>query len=164
MMPYEKLNAMQNEAIPYNVNCFLNGITRGSLPPSSASAIFNEMMSLANAPSPHKAINPTTNQEEPNSLTLIILWEFWNLKKQSAPAPDATAYRMRVPYPVAPMGVFWSAEGTEASQEARDRLRALRMFCDKELRPTFGTDGPSANGTGYGNAGGYFNVFELLIF
>lgn len=152
MIPYERLNAMQNEAIPYNINCFLNGITRGSLPPSSAAAIFSQMMALANAPSQYRAINPTTKEEEPNTLAIVILWEFWNLKKQSTPSPDATAYRMRVPYPVAPMGVFWSSDDSKAGQEAKERLKALKMFCDNELRPTFGTSGPSVNGTGYGNA------------
>jgi hypothetical protein len=94
MLPYEKLNAMQNDAIPYNINCHLTGITRGSLPPSAASAILNQMLTIANAPSPFKAINPDTKAEEPNTIGMSILWEYWNLKKQSTPAPNATAFRM----------------------------------------------------------------------
>lgn len=155
MLPYEKLNAMQNEAIPYNIYCHLTGITRGSLPPSAASAIFEILLTIANAPSPFKATNPTTNAEEPNTIGMSILWEYWNLKKQSTPAPDATAFRMRVPYPMAPLGIFWSAEGMEASQEAKGRLKEMKAFCDAQLWPTFGPDGPNVNGTGYRNSESY---------
>ncbi|CAG8651988.1 7947_t:CDS:2 [Acaulospora colombiana] len=152
MIPYEKLNGLHNEAIPYNINTAISGTLRGSLPPSSASAIFDQMLALANAPSKFKSISPETKQEEENKLSMMILWEYWNLKKQSTPAPDATAFLMRVPYPVAPTAVFWSSDDLEAAREARERLKALRGFCDAELRPTFGPDGPVVNGTGYGNS------------
>jgi hypothetical protein len=158
MIPYEKLNGAQNEAIPYNINTSITGITRGSFPPSSAKAIFDQMLTIANAPSKFKAINPETKEEEPNKLSLMVLWEFWNLKKQSSPAPDATAFRMRVPHPVAPTAVLWSSDDPEATKEARERLNSFKAFCDAELKPTFGPDGPGANGVGYGNSGRYFPV------
>jgi hypothetical protein len=152
-LPYEKLNAMQNQAIPYGINYHLNGIVRADLPPPAAGAIFNTLVSTANAPSPYKSINPTTNAEEPNVVVLTILWEFYNLKKQCAPAPDAMAFRMRVPYSLATLIATWSADGEEASKEAKERLRSLKTVCDNELRSTFGPEGRSKDAPGYGNNG-----------
>ncbi|PVG03740.1 FAD-binding domain-containing protein [Serendipita vermifera] len=150
-LPYEQLNAMQNQAIPYGINYHLNGFVRAGLPPPAAGAIFNNQVAIATAPSPYKSVNPTTNVEEPNTVVLTVLWEFYNLKKQSTPAPDATAFRMRVPYSLATLIATWSADGEEASKEAKERLRSFKLVCDNELRSTFGPEGRNKDAPGYGN-------------
>jgi hypothetical protein len=153
MLPYEKLNGQHNNAIAYNINCYITGLTRGSLPPPTASTIFDQMLTLANAPSKFKAVDPVTKEEADNTISIAVMWEYWNLKKQSTPAPDATAFRMRVPYPIAPSVIFWTSDEPGAAVEARERLRALRTFAEAQLLPTFGADGSSKDATGYGNAG-----------
>ncbi|PVF97273.1 FAD-binding domain-containing protein [Serendipita vermifera] len=152
MVPYEKLNSMHNEVVPYNINCSITSMMHNVLTPSNASAIFDQMVALANAPSKFKAINPVTKEEEDNTITLVILWEFWNLKKLCAQSPDATAFRMRVPYLVAPSLALWTSDDPEATTEARERHRALRTYCEGELKSTFGPEDRSENGMGYGNA------------
>jgi hypothetical protein len=152
---------MQNQATPYGINYHFNGITRGSLPPPTASAIFNQMMGLANTPSPFKSVNPETKSEEPNAIVMTAIWEYYNLKKQCAVAPDATAFRMRVPHPLGLLIVTWSADGQEANDEAKDRLDKLMEACEKALGPTFGPNGRGSDDTGYGGMGKQF--YPLLF-
>ncbi|PVG04874.1 FAD-binding domain-containing protein [Serendipita vermifera] len=149
-IPYEQLNAMQNQGAPFGGNYHYTGVIRGCLPPPTASEIFNKMMGLANIPSPFKAINPTTKAEEPDTIVLSAVWEYHNLKKMSAVAPDATAFRMRVPHPLGLLILTWSADGQEAIDEAKDRMDKFRDICEAALAPTFGANGRGSNDTGYG--------------
>ncbi|CAG8561534.1 2122_t:CDS:2 [Acaulospora colombiana] len=148
-LPFEQLNAMLNQFFPYGTNRRISSVMRASLPPSSASTIFNRQIELANIPSAFRAINPYTLAKEPNTVDLAIWWEYLPLKKQSSLPPDATAFRMRVPYPHAAIGVTWSANGVGADAEAKETLEALKSFCEDQLRPTFGPSGPHVDGTGF---------------
>ncbi|PVF97272.1 FAD-binding domain-containing protein [Serendipita vermifera] len=153
VMPYEQVNTIQNESMPYGVmNCLFSGLVRGNLPPTTASAIFQKQIELAKMSSSPKSTNPATNEGETSSqMTFTTVWQYWSLKKASEPAPDSTAYRMRVPYPMAALGVFWVEDDEELCVEAKKGLKTLKAFCEDKLRSTFGPSGPSADGTGYGN-------------
>ncbi|PVF97284.1 FAD-binding domain-containing protein [Serendipita vermifera] len=152
MLPYEQLNGMLNQFFPYGANSRISSVIRADLPPSTASTIFNKQLELVNIPSAFRAINPYTMARELNTIDLAIWWEFFPLRRQSSLAPDATAFRMRVPYPLAAIGATWPADGVGAEIEAKETIDALKSFCEVELRATFGPSGPHVDATGYGNS------------
>jgi hypothetical protein len=141
---------MQNQAAIYGINHHTTGVTRANLPSSIAAAIFEQTLTLANAPSSFNAINPTTKLEEPNAIVLTIIWQYYPLKKHATIAPDATAFRMRLQHPQAMLTAGWSADGEGATAEAKERLMTLKDTCDTALHSTFGIHGPSSDDTGYG--------------
>lgn len=165
MIPYEKLNAMQNDGIPYGINYHLNGVTRTVVPADVGLAVFNKLIETANAPSSTIATStPSLNAAHPNSATndivapeakldsepvMVLLWEYYNLNKQSSIPADATAYRMRVKRPLVTLLITWKGDSVGASKDAKARLTAMKMFCEG----AFGSVKAKVeeDDTGYGN-------------
>jgi hypothetical protein len=145
MIPYELLNTMQNDMIPYGANYHLTGTLRGKKPveTEAAQGMFNRMLQISSAP------GACTANGDP---TIMILWEFLHLKKAASVPADATAFRMRVESPSIPMLISWGGESTEATKDAKERLRKMRQIVDENLKDTF-VGGMGEDDTGYGNYG-----------
>ena len=145
MIPYETLNTLQNEMIPYGANYYFSGTLRGEMPMTEQAAqdIFNQIMQLASTSGPCASIS---------SPTITVMGEFLRLKKICSVAPDATAYRMRVTSSSIPMMINWEGDSAEASGDAQGRLRRMMRFVDDTVKHTF-PRGKEQNDTGYGNYG-----------
>ncbi|PVF97271.1 FAD-binding domain-containing protein [Serendipita vermifera] len=152
MMPYAQVNGMQNEGMPYGVmKALFTGLVCGSFSPEIANAVFQKQIEFTKRSSSPKSTSSATNEDVPSKLIFSSFWEYWSLKKASEPAPDSTAYRMRVPNPMTALGVAWLVDEEGTSAEAKKHLTALKSFCEDKLRSTFGPNGPSVDATGYGN-------------
>jgi hypothetical protein len=145
MIPYELLNTMQNELVPYGINYHLTGTLRGKKPVESQAAqdIFNQIIQIASAP------GDCTSNGDP---AISILWEFLHLKKAASVPPDATAFRMRVDTLSLPLLITWEGDSAEATKDAKERLRRVRELVERNLKDTF-AGGMSEDDTGYGNYG-----------
>jgi hypothetical protein len=155
MVPYEALNGLQNANIPYGTNYHLNGVTRApTVTGAVAEKVFNAMIASANKPSAVGGITPT----------IAVLWEFYPLKKQSSVAPEAMAFRMRVPLPVSTMFITWEGEGEDPTavaaitKEMKERLSSFKTFA----KETFTGGQEFKNDTGYSNNG--MSWFSLLLY
>ena len=145
MIPYELLNAMQNDMVPYGHNYHITGTLRGKKPVESQASqdIFNRMVQIASTHGDCRANGDAA---------ITILWEFLHLKKAVSVPPDATAFRMRVDSPSLPMMITWEGDSAEATKDAKERLRQVRQVVDENVKDTF-VSGMSADDTGYGNYG-----------
>ena len=154
MIPYEALNTLQNDAIPYGANYYFNGTERGEKPVTEQAAqnMFSRLMGITSAAGPCSSISPPA---------ITLLWEFFPLTKVCSVAPDATAFRMRAARPSVPMVISWEGDGVEASKDAKGRLRQAKQMMEEELRHTF-PRGREENDTGYGNYGTcLFPILEI---
>lgn len=142
MIPYEQLNALQNPSIHIGCNDTITCLTRETLSPSAASSIFDKMVLTANS---------LTSKVE--NAVIAIFWEYYNLKKQSSVAPDATAYRMRYPFGLSALIITWTGEGEEGEKEARLRLEDVETFANELLDKTYQGGKRHPDATGYGNYG-----------
>ncbi|KAG8813260.1 hypothetical protein FRC17_001619 [Serendipita sp. 399] len=139
MIPFEKLNAMQNDNISYGQNYHLTGFTRPSLPPDVASKAFDELVETANAPSEA-------------DLQMVLIWEYHILRKLSSVSPDATAFPMRIQRPLTVMLITWNKDSDQLTADAKSRLKRLLAFCEGALAPVFDEKGgKTAYDTGYTN-------------
>ncbi|KAG8809385.1 hypothetical protein FRC17_003472 [Serendipita sp. 399] len=139
MIPFEKLNAMQNDNISYGQNYHLTGFTRPSLPPDVASKAFDMLVEIANAPSEA-------------DLQMVLIWEYHILRKLSSVSPDATAFPMRVQRPLTVMLVTWNKDSDQLTADAKSRLKRLQAFCEGALASVFDEKGgKTAYDTGYTN-------------
>jgi hypothetical protein len=84
--------------------------------------------------------------------TIVILWEFLHLKKAVSVPLDATAFRMRVESPSMPMVITWEGDSSEATTDAKERLRQVKRVVEENVKDTF-VGGMSEDDTGYGNYG-----------
>lgn len=155
MIPYESLNALQNPNIPSGMNCHLNGATRGSaVSGATAEQVFTSMLEAANKPSTVGDIVPT----------ITVIWDYYPLKKQSSIAPDATAFRMRIPHNILILLIAWDGEGedqanaTAISDELKTRLSSFEAFAKDAFKAT----GEVKNNTGYANNGESFSYITAL--
>jgi hypothetical protein len=145
MIPYEMVNSLQNELVPYGANYHMTGTVRGDKPAESevAQEIFNQMLDISSL---QGACASTSTP------SMVVLWEFFHLKKAASVPADATAFRMRVEHSAMPVLIKWEGESTEATNDAKERLRRLKQVIEKGLRETF-AGGMGENDTGYGNYG-----------
>jgi hypothetical protein len=145
MMPYEPVNTIQNEMVPAGLNYSFTGALHGKKPvePQAAQAMFDRMVQIAIAPG-----DCTVNGDP----TILIIWEFHHSKKAASIPADATAFRMREEAATLPMVIMWNGDGTEAIEDAEERLRQVKQVVDENLKDTF-IGGKSENTTGYGNYG-----------
>jgi hypothetical protein len=145
MIPYEMVNSLQNGLVPYGLNYHFTGTVRGGSPaePETAQEMFNQMISISSLPGGCATSSPPT---------IIVLWEFFHLKKAASVPADATAFRMRVEHAPMPMLISWEGDGSEATRDAKERLGRLKLVVEEGLKGTF-TGGMSENDTGYGNYG-----------
>ena len=147
MIPYEALNGLHNATIPYGINYHLNGTSRGprGVTPEMSATLMNQLIATASAPgaSAPEGVTPT----------MTLLWEFYNMKKLSSVAPDATAFRMRVPHPLITMLITWDGDSPEATADAKERLSGYKRFAEGALKDSFEGGEKGENDTGYGNNG-----------
>jgi hypothetical protein len=122
MAPYEILNSLGNANVVYGANYHIQGVNRRSLTPAIVSSIFQKLLELANT--------PALNMAKP---VLAITWDYHNVRKMSTVPSDATAFCMRRPNPVAAAFIMWEGDSQEASQEAKDRLREFKAYCEGAL-------------------------------
>ncbi|KIM25711.1 hypothetical protein M408DRAFT_314992 [Serendipita vermifera MAFF 305830] len=145
MMPYENLNGIHNQAIPYGENCHLNGFTRGTrgVTPEMSETMFKHLMETASAPGPC-----ATDTVAPK---MTMLWEFYHLGKVASVAPDATAFRMRIRHSLSAILINWKPETPEASADALERVRTFKRVAEATVKETFEGGNKGENDTGYGN-------------
>jgi hypothetical protein len=145
MVPYELVNTLQNESMPFGVNYCLSGSTRGKKPvdPQVAQAMFDRMVQVASAPGAC-AVN--------GDPTIMVAWEFLQLKKAASIPVDATAFRMREEAPFVPILITWDGDSAEATKDAEERLRQVKQIADEAFKDSF-VGGKSENVTGYINYG-----------
>jgi hypothetical protein len=147
MVPYEKLNALQNHNLLYGDNYHLRATMRGGKPmePGAAQEIFNKMVEISGTPGVCATIsNPT----------IVILWEFFHSKKAMSVPADATAFRMREPHVLVPIMIKWEGDSAEAAKDAEERVVRLKEAVEERLKGTF-VDSISGNNPGNGKYGEY---------
>ncbi|KAG8783802.1 hypothetical protein FRC20_003754 [Serendipita sp. 405] len=139
MIPYEKLNALQNDHTKYNQNYHFTGGIRTSISPDVAKKVFDKMLETTNAPSEA-------------DMKMVVIWEYHVLKKLASVSSDATAFPMRVQRPVTVMMVNWTGDDEQLTLDARQRLDAIKAFSDEALAPAFEEKGGKTElDTGYTN-------------
>lgn len=145
MVPYERVNELQNAAIPYGANYHMTGTVRGEneVTPQVAAQLFNHLVDISSAPGNCAVDSPPI---------LITIWEYFNLKRAASIPADATAFRMRVPHPVMPILIRWEGDSVEATKDAKERLTRFKQCLEDEIKSTF-RDGKGEDDTGYGNYG-----------
>jgi hypothetical protein len=155
MMPYEVVNTLQNDAFPHGAGYHLNGTIRGKKPVETQAAqeMFDQMLQIASAP------GACSSNGDP---TIIIVWEFINMKRAASIPVDATAYRMRAETPSLALVIHWQGESTEATRDAKERLLKVRQIADENLKDTF-VGGRGEDVTGYGNYGGYYSPLLAVV-
>ncbi|KAG8802748.1 hypothetical protein FRC16_008771 [Serendipita sp. 398] len=138
-IPYENLNALQNDNVKYNQNYHLTGSTRASLPPDVAKTVFDKLLETANSPSEA-------------DLQMVLIWEYHILKRLASVSPDATAFPMRVQRPLTVMLVTWTGDDSQLTADAKKRLDVIKAFSDEALAPAFEEKGGKTElDTGYSN-------------
>jgi len=145
MIPYELVNTMQNDLVPYGHNYHITGTLRGKKPVEAQASqdVFNRMLQIASTPGACSANGDPT---------MTILWEFFHLQKAVGVPSDATAFRMREASPQLPMVITWEGDSAEATKDAKERLRQVKQAIDENVKDTF-VGGMSKDDTGYGNYG-----------
>jgi hypothetical protein len=145
MIPYETVNAQQNGLVPYGANYRFTCAVRGGKPveADAVQEMFAQVIDISNLPGGCADNSPPT---------IVVIWEFFNLKKAASVPADATAFRMRVEHALTPILISWEGESSEASQDANERSARLKLVVEEALKGTF--DGwTGENDTGYGNYG-----------
>ncbi|KAG8751911.1 hypothetical protein FRC14_007520 [Serendipita sp. 396] len=139
MIPYENLNALQNDHTKYNQNYHFVGGIRTSVTPDVAKTVFDNMLETTNAPSEA-------------DMKMVLIWEYHVLKKLASVSSDATAFPMRVPRPITVMMINWTGDDEQSALDARQRLDAIKAFSDEALAPAFEEKGGKTElDTGYTN-------------
>jgi hypothetical protein len=143
MIPYETMNALQNGLVPYGSNYHFTCAVRGGNPVETEAAqeIFTQITGISSLPGACADTSPPT---------VIVIWEFFNLKKAASVPADATAFRMRVEHSQTPILINWEGESSEATRDAKERSGRLKLVVEEALKGTF--DGGMGE-NGYGNYG-----------
>ncbi|KAG8799467.1 hypothetical protein FRC17_007132 [Serendipita sp. 399] len=137
MIPYEKVNALNNENNNVGGNHKITAYNRPSLTPEVATKVFDKLIQTGSAR---------------DDIRIVFLWEYHNLKKFSSVASDATAFSGRIPRPLIIMIVNWVGDSDELKADALNRLEQVRSFTEQALEPAFDQIGGKTElDTGDGN-------------
>jgi len=127
MIPYELVNAIQNDAVVPGDNWYLTGVTRTHLTAETALAIHDHLLKM-------RASHPLLGH-------FIMIWEYYPLAQRiMSVKSDAMAFRMRTADLGCLIGLQWdsSVKDEKVKAKARELATEHRNFCEKLIKAQAG--------------------------